>query len=137
MPTHTLSKIAANFGPQEYFALTLFALSMLAFTRGRYSIRSLIGGAVGVLISNVGIHLVTDVERFTLNFVDLSEGIAGPEAANYAATDDAMVPTLALGIPGSGSTAVILAALIMYGFRPGPHLMNETPEFVYAIFTAC
>lgn len=75
LPTHTLSKIAANFGPQEYFALTLFALSMLAFTRGRYSIRSLIGGAVGVLISNVGIHLVTDVERFTLNFVDLSEGI--------------------------------------------------------------
>ena len=47
-----------------------------------------------------------------------------------------MVPTLALGIPGSASTAVILAALIMHGFRPGPHLMNETPEFVYAIFTA-
>jgi putative tricarboxylic transport membrane protein len=65
------------------------------------------------------------------------EGIAGPEATNNAATDGAMVPKLARGIPGSGSTAVILAALIMHGFRPGPHLMNETPEFVYAIFTAC
>jgi putative tricarboxylic transport membrane protein len=64
------------------------------------------------------------------------EGIAGPEAANNAATGGAMVPTLALGIPGSGTTAVILAALIMHGLRPGPHLMQETPEFVYAIFGA-
>ena len=43
------------------------------------------------------------------------EGIAGPEAANNAAAG-AMVPTLALGIPGSGTTAVILAAFIMHGF---------------------
>jgi putative tricarboxylic transport membrane protein len=64
------------------------------------------------------------------------EGIAGPEAANNAATGGAMVPTLALGIPGSGTTAIILAALIMHGLRPGPHLMKETPEFVYAIFGA-
>jgi putative tricarboxylic transport membrane protein len=64
------------------------------------------------------------------------EGIAGPEAANNAATGGAMVPTLALGIPGSATTALILAALIMHGFRPGPHLMQNTPEFVYAIFAA-
>jgi putative tricarboxylic transport membrane protein len=61
------------------------------------------------------------------------EGIVGPEAANNAAAGGAMVPTLALGIPGSGSTALILAALIMHGFRPGPYLISETPEFVYAI----
>ncbi len=47
-----------------------------------------------------------------------------------------MVPTLALGIPGSATTALILAALILHGFRPGPYLMRETPEFVYAIFAA-
>ena len=64
------------------------------------------------------------------------EGIVGPEAANNSAAGGAMVPTLALGIPGSGSTALILAALIMHGFRPGPYLINETPEFVYAIFGA-
>ena len=64
------------------------------------------------------------------------EGIAGPEAANNAAAGGAMVPTLALGIPGSGTTAIILAALIMHGFRPGPYLMNETPHFIYAIFGA-
>ena len=47
-----------------------------------------------------------------------------------------MVPTLSLGIPGSGSTAIILVALMMHGFRPGPYLIRETPEFVYAIFGA-
>ena len=44
------------------------------------------------------------------------EGIAGPEAANNAATGGAMVPTLALGIPGSGSTALILVALIVNSY---------------------
>jgi putative tricarboxylic transport membrane protein len=64
------------------------------------------------------------------------EGIVGPEAANNAAAGGAMVPTLALGIPGSGTTALILAALVMHGFRPGPYLITETPELVYAIFGA-
>ena len=47
-----------------------------------------------------------------------------------------MVPTLALGIPGSGTTALILAALVMHGFRPGPYLITETPHLVHAIFGA-
>ena len=64
------------------------------------------------------------------------EGIAGPEAANNAATGGAMVPTLALGIPGSGTTAVILGALMMHGLRPGPFLFTEQPQFLYGIFVA-
>ena len=62
------------------------------------------------------------------------EGIAGAEAANNAATGGAMVPTLALGIPGSATTAVILSAFLVLGIRPGPHLFNEQPQFVFAIF---
>ncbi len=64
------------------------------------------------------------------------EGIAGPEAANNAATGGAMVPTLALGIPGSATTAVILGALMVHGLRPGPHLFNEQPHLLYSIFVA-
>ncbi|NQU69602.1 MAG: tripartite tricarboxylate transporter permease [Rhodospirillales bacterium] len=64
------------------------------------------------------------------------EGIAGPEAANNAATGGAMVPTLALGIPGSGTTAVILAALMVKGLRPGPFLFQEQPDLLYGIFAA-
>ena len=47
-----------------------------------------------------------------------------------------MVPTLALGIPGSATTAVILGALLVHGLRPGPHLFTTTPLLLYAIFTA-
>jgi putative tricarboxylic transport membrane protein len=63
-------------------------------------------------------------------------GIAGPEAANNAATGAAMVPTLALGIPGSATTAIILGALMAQGLRPGPHLFTEQPTLLYSIFLA-
>lgn len=64
------------------------------------------------------------------------EGVAGPEAANNAAVGGAMVPTLALGIPGSTTTAIILAGLIIQGVRPGPHLFNEQPVLLYAVFAS-
>jgi putative tricarboxylic transport membrane protein len=64
------------------------------------------------------------------------EGVAGPEAANNAAVGGAMVPTLALGIPGSTTTAIILAGLIVQGVRPGPHLFNEQPLLLYAVFSS-
>ncbi len=64
------------------------------------------------------------------------EGIAGPEAANNAAVGGSMVPTLALGIPGSTTTAIILAGLIVQGVRPGPHLFTEQPTLLYAVFSS-
>jgi putative tricarboxylic transport membrane protein len=64
------------------------------------------------------------------------EGVAGPEAANNAAVGGAMVPTLALGIPGSGTTAMILGVMIMVGLRPGPALFEQQPEFLGALFAA-
>jgi len=62
------------------------------------------------------------------------EGVAGSEAANNAATGGAMVPTLALGIPGSATAAVILAGLMVHGIRPGPTMFTEQADFAYAIF---
>ena len=64
------------------------------------------------------------------------EGIAGAEAANNAATGGAMVPTMVLGIPGSGTTAVILVGLMVHGLRPGPYLFTEQVGTVYQIFGA-
>jgi putative tricarboxylic transport membrane protein len=64
------------------------------------------------------------------------EGVAGPEAANNAAVGGAMVPTLALGIPGSTVAAIILAGMIVQGVRPGPHLFNEQPQLLYAVFAS-
>ncbi|TVR43358.1 MAG: hypothetical protein EA386_15885 [Rhodobacteraceae bacterium] len=62
------------------------------------------------------------------------EGIAAPEAANNATEGGAMVPLLALGVPGSGAAAVILAAMVLYGLRPGPRIFTEEPVLVYSLF---
>lgn len=63
------------------------------------------------------------------------EGVAAPEAANNAAVGGALVPTLALGIPGSGTTAMILAVMIMVGVRPGPMLFEQQPMLLGGLFS--
>ncbi len=65
----------------------------------------------------------------------IPEGVAAPETANNASTGGALVPTLTLGIPGSGTTAVMLGAFLILGLRPGPLLLREQPVLLYAIFT--
>jgi len=64
------------------------------------------------------------------------EGVAAPEAANNAAAGGAMVSLLTLGIPGSGTTAVLLGALIIHGMRPGPMLFTSNPEFVWGLIAS-
>lgn len=225
-----LARAAYSFAPPEYFALTLFGLSMLATIGDGSPVKNLISGALGVLLATVGIDLLTSVERFTFSRNELSEGIgfvpvmigvfgisemliqsnalgvirerirmtavklpsredyrkvwktilrssgigtfigilpaegatvasmigynearrwsktpeefgkgaiegiAGSEAANNSATGGAMVPTLALGIPGSPTAAVILAGLMVHGLRPGPTMFTEQADFAFAIF---
>ena len=61
-------------------------------------------------------------------------GIAAPEAANNSCVGAAMIPLLALGIPGSASAAVLLGGLTVQGVAPGPLLMTERSELVYALY---
>ena len=63
------------------------------------------------------------------------EGVAAPEAANNTVAATALVPTLAFGIPGSGSMAVLLGGLILHGMEPGPLLIEKNPVFVYGLFS--
>ena len=55
-------------------------------------------------------------------------GLAAPEAANNAAAAGSFVPMLTLGIPGSGTTAVLLGALMLYNITPGPMMFSERPD---------
>src|SRR5699024_10839001 len=64
------------------------------------------------------------------------EGLVAPETSNNAAAGGAMIPTLILGIPGSPTTAIILAALILQGLQPGPQLLSDQPILLYAVFFA-
>jgi putative tricarboxylic transport membrane protein len=61
------------------------------------------------------------------------EGVAAPEAANNADTGGALVPLLTLGIPGGSSTAIMLSALILWGVRPGPLMMEEAPDVFWGL----
>lgn len=61
------------------------------------------------------------------------EGLAAAESANNAAAAGAFAPLLALGIPGSGTTAVLLGGLMMWGLKPGPMLFKENPDFVWGL----
>jgi putative tricarboxylic transport membrane protein len=227
-----LARVAYEFRPPEYFALTLFGLSMLASISAGGAVRNLIGGVFGVWLATIGAEKSTGIERFMfgnyelyegLGFVPVFiglfamsellvqsrnvnrvietiamkavqlptmadykkiwktilrscgigtfigilpaegatvasmigysearrwskdkqefgkgaiEGIAGAEAANNAATGGAMVPTMVLGIPGSGTTAIILVGLMVHGLRPGPYLFTEQVDKVYQIFGA-
>jgi len=64
------------------------------------------------------------------------EGVAGPEAANNAAAGGAMIHLLCLGIPGSGTTAIMLGALLMLGLQPGPLLFQQQPDFVWGLIAS-
>ncbi|MEQ8332548.1 tripartite tricarboxylate transporter permease [Nisaea sp.] len=227
-----MASVAYEFRPPEYFALTLFGLSMLATISDGGAVKNLIGGVFGVWLATIGADQSTSIERFIfgnyelyegLDFISVMiglfamsellvqagnlknisvgvrmnaiklptredyrkiwrtilrscgigtfvgilpaegatvasmigysearrwsktpeefgkgsiEGIAGAEAANNAATGGAMVPTMVLGIPGSGTAAVILVGLLVHGLRPGPYLFTEQVDTVYGIFGA-
>lgn len=62
------------------------------------------------------------------------KGVAAPESANNAVTGGAMVPLLSLGIPGSNSTAIMLAAFSIHSVNCGPMLFQTSPEIPYGIF---
>lgn len=64
------------------------------------------------------------------------EGLAGPEAANNAAAGASMVPLLALGIPGSATTAIMLVAFQLYGLQPGPTLLENNKELVWGLIAS-
>jgi putative tricarboxylic transport membrane protein len=60
-------------------------------------------------------------------------GVAAPEAANNAAANGALIPLLTLGVPGSGTTAVLLGALLGLGVTPGPLLLDEQPDLFWGL----
>lgn len=63
-------------------------------------------------------------------------GVAAPEAGNNAASGGALIPMLTLGVPGSGTTAVMLAMLISLNIQPGPLLFERSPDLVWGLVAA-
>jgi putative tricarboxylic transport membrane protein len=74
-----------------------------------------------------------DPERFGKGAI---EGVAAPEAANNAAATGSFIPLLTLGIPGNASIAMIFAALLIHGVRPGPLLVTEKPDVFWGLIAS-
>ncbi|MFZ7101439.1 MAG: tripartite tricarboxylate transporter permease [Peptococcaceae bacterium] len=228
-----LAKVALSFGPPEYFALSVFGLSIVARLAAKNIGKGVFATLIGLTIASVGADPFWSVPRFTFGFESLSdgiefmpvligafaisevliqaeegnfnakymshkpkiremipkakeiisylrtiiysgtigtligvmpgagatianfiaynegkriskhpelfgtgypEGVAACESGNNGAAPGALVPLLALGIPGSGTTALILTAFILHGVRPGPLLFTQQSEVVNSIF---
>ena len=67
---------------------------------------------------------------------DQARGVAAPEAANNAACTGSFVPLLTLGIPGSGTTAVLLGVMLSYGIQPGPRLLETEPAVFWGVIVS-
>ena len=104
---------------------------------------SVLGFLIGVLPgagATIASFLAYGMER---NYVSEEEkqkfgkgsvhGLAAPETANNAACSGSFVPLLTLGIPGSGTTAVMLGALLGFGIQPGPRLYMTNPEIFWSV----
>jgi len=230
-----LANFALHFGAREYFAVALFALTMVASMSGKNMIKGLISGCFGLVIAMVGIAPIDNTFRFTFGqenlvagfslisvltgifalaeimknakksrvvekleiapykfkgfgftgkeFVEqipnalrsaligigvgilpgvgastsnlisyqvakdtskhpekfgtgIMDGIVATETANNATAGGAIIPLLALGVPGDVATALLLGALTLKGIQPGPLLFTSNPGLVYTVFAS-
>jgi putative tricarboxylic transport membrane protein len=93
------------------------------------------GGAVISSFLSYGLEkrLSKTPERFGKGAI---EGVAGPEAANNAATSGAFVPFLTLGIPPNVVMALLFGALLIHGVRPGPFLLKDHPDLFWGLISS-
>ncbi len=122
----------------------LFTLKEMAYTWWGTVRSSLVGFVVGVLpgagatvasaITYSMEKRLTDKEG-TFGSGDI-RGVAAPEAANNAAANGSFVPMLTLGVPGSGTTAVMMGALTLYNITPGPALFEQQPTLVWGLIAS-
>lgn len=226
-----LASWSLAFGPAEYFALMIFAITCLGSMISQNPLKAFLSALIGLTLTTVGVDANSGVYRFTFDNVHLSDGIqfvmvviglfsvseillmlesacsgqpraqadgrkcfnrseaaycsfsilrgsfigflvgilpgagatiasaiaymsekkicggntfgkgdirgvAAPEAANNASACGSFIPMLTLGIPGSGTTAVMAGALTLYNLTPGPAMFTEQPEIVWGLIAA-
>lgn len=232
-----LAQFTLKFSPIEYFAISIFALTMIAALSSGSMLRGLLSGMLGLMFATVGVSPIDGARRFTLGIDSLTsgfdllpyliglfavtevlmaaeqfwssrrvdtvplkkirgfgfswaeftgqkwnvlrssaiglfigilpgiggstssilsyiaakkqsktpekfgtghlDGVVASETANNATIGGALIPLLALGIPGDGVTAMMLGGFLVHGLQPGPLLFKANAEFVYGIFAAC
>jgi putative tricarboxylic transport membrane protein len=113
-------------------------------SRGAIARGTVVGLLIGVLPgagSTLASFIAYSVERSASRHPEefghgAIEGVAAPESANNSASAAAMIPLLTLGVPGSGTTAVLLGGFLLWGLRPGPLLFTQHPEFAWGLIAS-
>ncbi len=123
---------------------TMFTLKEMAMTGWCIARSSLMGFVVGVLPgagATIASAMAYTVEKRlsdkegTFGKGDI-RGVAAPEAANNASANASFIPMLTLGVPGSGTTAVMVGALSLYNITPGPALFTQQPQLVWGLIAS-
>lgn len=112
-------------------AMPILRGSFLGFFQG------LIPGCGATLCSFMSYLVEKKVSKNKENFgKGAIQGVAAPEAANNGAAGGAMIPLLTLGIPGTGTTAVLMGALVMFNITPGPLLFQDHPQVAWGLIAS-
>lgn len=123
---------------------SLFNLKELLFTIGAMIRSGVMGFVVGILpgagATIASAMTYTSERKIAGDSGKFGEGdlrgLASPEAANNASACGSFVPMLTLGVPGSGTTAVMMGALTLYNITPGPQLFTEQPDIVWGLIAS-
>ncbi len=136
-----------NLKPVEIKPIKGFGFSWSEFIEQKWNFlrSSLIGTGIGILPgiggSTSGILAYVAAKNSSKTpekfGTGIPAGIVASETANNATIGGALIPLLALGIPGDGVTAMMLGGFMIHGLNPGPLLFTTSAELVYAIFAAC
>src|SRR6266480_1696754 len=142
---------ALEFGPAELFAVFVLSFATLIGLGAEAPMKSLAMLALGLLLAAVGFDTITGEQRLNFGQVSLLSGISfvpvtiglfgiaeilGPQSAAVAAGVASLVPMITLGIPGSPTSAVIMAGLFIWGLQPGPVLFIQHPDFVWGLIAS-
>lgn len=126
-----IGKIIPGWSLIKYCTPTMIRTTILGFVAG---VLPGAGASLGSFISYSVEKRLVD-RKGTFGTGD-PRGVAAPEAGNNAAAGGALVPMLALGVPGSGTTAVLLAVLLALNITPGPLLFTQNPDVVWGLIAA-
>lgn len=127
-----IGRITPSLGLLKYCTPSMLRTSALGFIAG---VLPGAGASLGSFVSYTMEKKLVDPGGKTFGKGD-PRGVAAPEAGNNAAAGGALVPMLALGVPGSGTTAVLLAVLLSLNITPGPLLFSDNPDVVWGLIAA-
>ncbi len=130
--TAKIGKLMPDFGILKRSGGTMFRSTIIGFLAG---VLPGAGASLGSFLSYSVEKNTVDREGKTFGKGD-PRGVIAPEVGNNAAAGGALVPMLALGVPGSGTTAVLLAVLLQLNITPGPLLFRNNPDIVWGLIAA-